>query len=142
MIKAERVFLIDTCYTYAEETFSTREHNNVAEGDNNVRKCIKYSSLNGWAFLLMGLCLLCIQYTLVIYYSCSIFYITPSINASSWVIQILSYQEECWGIKLFTQPYFHKHIGNVYLCKIILRLWIIKYIWLSHISLESSEKCP
>ena len=58
MIKAERVFLIDTCYTYAEETFSTREHNNVAVGDNNVRKNIKYSSLNGWAFLLMGLCLL------------------------------------------------------------------------------------
>ena len=35
---------------------------------------------------------------------------------------IVKNQEECRGIQLFTQPYFHKHIGNVYLCNITLLL--------------------
>ena len=26
------------------------------------------------------------------------------------------------GIKLFTQPYFHKHVENVYICKITLSI--------------------
>ena len=34
----------------------------------------------------------------------------------TWVIQKLSYKENCRRIKLFTQPYFHKHIANIYVC--------------------------